>query len=143
MEKTDSYGSVEMSEEWSLAESKKSSKQDVIGSPRKSFDISSTSISRAKSHSNKPLPRLLFSQQKKIRQGKAQTSVVRKDLYASWVESKPWGIFITVVTLYALFGDDLRLLAFTKFNTQFKFCLQNQSSHIHGQSYFMNATRIL
>ena len=39
---------------------------------------------------------------------------MRKGLYASWVESKPWGIFITVVTLYALFGDDLRLLAFTK-----------------------------
>ena len=38
----------------------------------------------------------------------------RKSLFAAWVESKQWGVFITVVTLYALFGDDLRLAAYTK-----------------------------
>ncbi len=38
----------------------------------------------------------------------------RKSLYAAWVESKQWGGFMTIVTLYALFGDDVRLLAYTK-----------------------------
>ena len=125
MEASDTYGTIEFAEEWSFRESKDTkaknspfreySKEDVIGSPRKSFDISSTSIEYAKRLSSDQIPRPLFTSKKsKSRKKKLRSQAKRRNLYASWVESRPWGIFITVVTLYALFGDDFRLLAFAK-----------------------------
>ena len=103
--------------ELSHSERKRSSSYDIIGSPRKSFDISNTSITQTVQTGNQGhrTQRNLFSSTNSAPMAPNRTSSgVRKDLYASWVESKPWGIFITIVTLYALFGDDFRLLAFSK-----------------------------
>ena len=60
-----------------------------------------------------PPRRVSYDSQRRLDE-RRKKSKNRKSLYAAWVESKQWGVFITLVTLYALFGDDLRLLAYTK-----------------------------